>query len=97
VAFRARNTIHPPLRGQDVGGVSRRWKELVRAAGLRPNLRFHDLRHTCCVMLLMAGVNPRVVSDQMGHSDVAFTLRVYADALSSMHGGAAEAMDEALG
>jgi integrase len=48
-------------------------------------------------MLLMAGVNPRVVSDQMGHSDVAFTLRVYADALSSMHGGAAEAMDEALG
>jgi integrase len=77
--------------------ISRRWKGLVKAAGLQPNLRFHDLRHTCCVMLLVAGVNPRVVSDQMGHSDVAFTLRVYADALSSMHGGAAEAMDDALG
>jgi integrase len=77
--------------------IHRRWKGLVKAAGLRPSLRFHDLRHTCCVMLLMAGVNPRVVSDQMGHSDVAFTLRVYADALSSMHGGAAEAMDKALG
>ncbi|MDP9438431.1 MAG: site-specific integrase, partial [Actinomycetota bacterium] len=77
--------------------ISRRWKGLVKAADLRPNLRFHDLRHTCCVLLLMAGINPRVVSDQMGHSDVAFTLRVYADALSSMHGGAADAMDEALG
>jgi integrase len=60
--------------------INRRWKGLVKAAGLRTNLRFHDLRHTCCVMLLMAGINPRVVSDQMGHSDVAFTLRVYADA-----------------
>jgi integrase len=72
-------------------------KGLVGAAGLRKNLRFHDLRHTCCAMLLMAGINPRVVSDQMGHSDVAFTLRVNADALSSMHGGEADAMDEALG
>lgn len=79
------------------GFISRRWKSLVKTAGLPRITRFHDLRHTCCTLLLMAGVNPRVVSDQMGHSDVAFTLRVYADALSSMHGGGADAMDETLG
>ncbi len=77
--------------------INRRWKTLVRATGLRTNLQFYDLRHTCCAMLLMAGINPRVVSDKKGHSNVAFTLRVYADALSSMHGGAADAMNETLG
>jgi integrase len=78
------------------GFINRKWKRLVKDAGLPHSTRFHDLRHNCCVMLLMAGINPRVVSDQLGHSDVAFTLRRYATWLSSMHGGTGEVMDQSI-
>lgn len=39
--------------------------------------RFHDLRHTAAVNALRAGLNPKTVSDLLGHSSVAFTLDVY--------------------
>ncbi|MGB0622128.1 MAG: tyrosine-type recombinase/integrase [Myxococcota bacterium] len=48
--------------------------------GVRP-LRIHDARHTWATFALHAGKNIRWVSDQLGHTDPAFTLRVYALAL----------------
>jgi integrase len=45
----------------------------VKAAGASP-VRLHDLRHTHASLLLAAGVNPKVVSERLGHSSVAFTL-----------------------
>ena len=48
--------------------------------GVRP-LRIHDARHTWATFALHAGKNIRWVSDQLGHADPAFTLRVYAHAL----------------
>jgi integrase len=53
-------------------------KPILRKAGL-PDTTFHAAtRHTCCCILLAQGVNPRVVSLQLGHSSVAFTLQRYA-------------------
>jgi integrase len=53
-------------------------KPILRKAGL-PDTTFHAAtRHTCCCILLAQGVNPRVVSLQLGHSSVAFTLHRYA-------------------
>jgi integrase len=46
-------------------------------AGL-PKLRFHDLRHTHATALLSRGHPVKAVSQRLGHSDVAITLRVYA-------------------
>jgi integrase len=37
---------------------SRRFKALLRRAQL-PEIRFHDLRHTCATLLLTKNVNPR--------------------------------------
>ena len=34
------------------------WKPLLRQAGL-PDIRFHDLRHTCATLLLTKGVHLR--------------------------------------
>ena len=48
----------------------------LRAAGL-PEVRIHDLRHTRAAQLLLAGAPVRYVSEQLGHSTVAFTLQVY--------------------
>lgn len=39
-----------------------------------PGIRFHDLRHTCATLLLTKNVNPKVVSEILGHASIAITL-----------------------
>ena len=60
----------------DPSNVTRLFHRLVREAGL-PRIRFHDLRHTAASLLIRQGVPAKVVSDRLGHADVAFTLSVY--------------------
>lgn len=45
-----------------------------------PEVRFHDLRHTCVTMLLDQGVPPHVVRAIVGHSDIQVTMDIYAHA-----------------
>lgn len=52
--------------------VSRRFKELADEAGL-PRIKFHAARHTAASLALEAGIDIKVVSDQIGHSSTAFT------------------------
>jgi integrase len=74
--------------------LSRSFKPLLKRAGL-PDTTFHAAtRHTCCCILLIQGVNPKVVSLQLGHSSVAFTLQKYAHFLPGF--GDNGAMDAAL-
>jgi integrase len=56
--------------------MPRHFKPLLRRAGL-PDIRFHDLRHTCATLLFTQGVHPKIVSEMLGHSSVAITLDVY--------------------
>jgi len=49
-----------------------------RAAGLPGNLRFHDLRHTCAILLIAQGADPKAVSTRLGHTTVQMTLDRYA-------------------
>jgi integrase len=55
---------------------------LVKKAGIRAN--FHLLRHTHATELLAAGVDPRLVSDRLGHATVAFTLDAYGHVIPDM-------------
>lgn len=75
--------------------VKYRFYALLSRAGL-PRIRFHDLRHTAATLLLLQGVNVKVVSELLGHSSVAFTMDRYAHVLPSMQREAAEVMGEAL-
>jgi len=54
----------------------RSFKPLLKRTGL-PNIRFHDLRHTCATLLLFKGVNSKVVADVLGHASVTTTIRKY--------------------
>jgi integrase len=68
--------------------VGRHFKPLLKAAGL-PNIRLYDLRHTAATLALAAGVSPKIVSERLGHSSVAFTLEVYSHVLPHMQETAA--------
>lgn len=64
--------------------------ELLEArsqASLPPGITPHTLRHTFASLLFAIGEDPVSVMRQLGHTDSAFTLRVYAH---SMSGGAGE-------
>jgi integrase len=71
------------------------FKPLLRRVGL-PEIRFHDLRHTCATLLLTRNVNPKIVSEMLGHSSIAITLDTYSHVLPNMRDQAAAAMEEAL-
>jgi len=64
---------------------------------LLPEIRFHDLRHTCATLLLLAGENPKVVSERLGHASIELTLNCYSHVLPTMQQGAAAKMNAILG
>lgn len=61
-----------------------------------PRIRLHDLRHTCAVLHLKAGVPVKVVSELLGHSTTAFTMDVYQHVLPGMQEDAAERISALL-
>jgi integrase len=75
--------------------TAHRFKSLLKQAGL-PEIRFHDLRHTCATLLLSQNVNPKVVSEMLGHATIAITLDTYSHVLPTMQESAAAAMEDAI-
>lgn len=69
-------------------GWSAAFDRHVLAAGL-PRIRLHDLRHTHATLLLASGVPPKVVSERLGHTTIAFTLDTYAHVVPGMQAEAA--------
>jgi integrase len=63
--------------------VRRAFCSIVRVAGLT-RLRIHDLRHTAATLMLRAGIDPKVVSERLGHATVSITLDSYSYALPTL-------------
>ena len=76
--------------------MNRWFKPLLERASL-PEIRFHDLRHTCATLLLGRGVHPKLVQELLGHATIAMTLDTYSHYMPSMGNQAAGAMEDALG
>jgi integrase len=75
---------------------NRSFARLLHRAGLPPTTRFHDLRHTCATLLLSRNVNPKIVSEMLGHSSISITLDIYSHVLPNMQESAVRALDDAL-
>lgn len=84
----------PTGRPLSASGDWAEWKALLAAAGV-PEARLHDARHTAATVLLLMGVDSRVVMDMMGWSTVAM-LKRYQHVLDEMKAAAADAMGSAL-
>jgi integrase len=75
-----------------------RVKEEFEMLNLIPaKLRFHDLRHTVASILLSQGQSVRAVSQRLGHSNPALTLRVYAHCMPSDDPQLAASLNKMLG
>jgi integrase len=85
--------VGTPLNRHNVN--YRSFKPLLERAGL-PNIRFHDLRHTCATLLLGRGVHPKFVQELLGHATIAITLDTYSHVLPNMGDQASRAMEDAL-
>jgi len=75
--------------------LRRQFQAVLKAADLPESIRVYDLRHTCATLLLVAGENPKVVSERLGHSSVKITLDTYSHVLPTMQQGAAEKLEKA--
>lgn len=75
--------------------VKRSFKPLLKKAGL-PEIRFHDLRHTCATLLLSRNVHPKIVQEMLGHATIAITLDTYSHVLPGIGDQAAKEMESAL-
>ncbi len=69
--------------------------DLADRAGLT-GVRLHDMRHSHATQLLLQGVNPKIVSERLGHSTVGITLDIYSHILPGMQEQAATKIDVAL-
>jgi len=79
----------------DPGVLSHSFSRTARQAGLE-NVRFHDLRHTFASLMLLRGAKPKVISEALGHSSVAFTMDTYSHIIEGMQEDAMALLDEVL-
>jgi integrase len=76
--------IHPERLSREFARRIERWA--------LPHIRLHDLRHGWATMALQAGVNPKVVSERLGHAGIAITLDAYSHVSEPIQAGAADAV-----
>jgi integrase len=60
-------------------------------------IRLHDLRHTMATLALQAGVHPKVVQEQLGHSAINVTMDVYSHVPQAVRRETAKVIAEMFG
>ena len=68
------------------------FRRIVHNAGV-PTIRFHDLRHTHGSLLIKDGIPLKVVSERLGHANIAFTMQTYQHVLPGMQADAARSTE----
>jgi len=67
--------VWPDGRRPHPDSVTDRFNRLVDRAGVR-RIRLHDVRHTYATLALNSGVEPKIVSDRVGHSNPGITFQI---------------------
>jgi integrase len=75
--------------------VNRHFDQLLKRAGLS-HFRLHDLRHYCASLLLMQGVQLKVVSEILGHTQISTTADIYTHVLPEIKKEALDLMGRML-
>ena len=75
--------------------ITRRFGNLVEAAGL-PKIRLQDVRHSYATAGRDAKIDWKVLSERIGHSDVAFTMKQYVQTDLEVHRQVATTLAELI-
>ena len=75
--------------------VRRTFSRLIKLSGVK-SIRFHDLRHTHATFLLSEGVNVKVISERLGHSNTKITLDTYSHILPTMQQDAINKLNDLI-
>ncbi len=55
----------------------KKYKKILSACGITTNYTFHALRHTYATRCVEQNVDPKIISELLGHSNVSITLNTY--------------------
>ena len=69
------------------------FKAIVKRMG-RPEVRFHDIRHTYATLAIQSEIDFKTLSLSLGHATVAFTLDTYGHVSNHMSQNAAAKMEK---
>lgn len=64
--------------------LSRHFKPSLRAAGLKQEVRIHDLRHSAASIAIASGANVKQVQQMLGHASATVTLDTYSHVFPSL-------------
>jgi integrase len=98
VGWNDQDLVFTSLSGAPIDGsnlLRKRFHPLLVKAGLQ-KIRFHDLRHTAATLLMGQGIHPKIVSEMLGHSNIAITMDLYSHVTPTMQKEAARALDVLL-
>ena len=59
----------------------------------RPDLRWHDLRHTAVALAIANGAHPKSIQERMGHSSITVTLDRYGHLFPSLGVAVADGLE----
>ena len=79
-----------------MGRITRVFQRIKTDIKMTKKLRLYDLRHSTATLLLQAGVNPKIVSERLGHSTIVLTLDVYSHVLPTMQEAATEHLEDMI-
>ena len=84
-AWKDRDLVFTDLTGGylNPNHVLTMFKRILEKVDL-PHMHFHDLRHSAATILISMGINPKVIQELLGHSDISITLGIYGHLFPSM-------------
>lgn len=74
---------------------SAKFNELLQKNNL-PTIRFHDLRHSHASLLVKLGVQPKEISERLGHSNIGITMDLYSHLYEETDRQVAEMFDKLI-
>ena len=75
--------------------LARTFKQLINKAGVK-EISLHGLRHTNATILMKQGINPKIVSERLGHANVGITLDIYSHTDLEMQKNTVVKLEEVL-
>ena len=85
--------VYYVLNVRDSNRAMNTYTWICKKAGIENPQGVHTLRHTCASLLIRNGVDIKIVSEMLGHSDVAFTYNTYVHILEEQKAKAIQQLD----